>query len=430
MEPTNLIKDYSNFLSSRGKNKEVSPVRAYVSFPGVEKMISLAGGLPNPKTFPFKSITIELKDNSKLEITGSELETALNYSNSYGLAKLTSWIKQLQIRTHSLSTEKQWEVCVSTGSQSAIAMAMEVIFEEGDSIITEEPTYSGTLPIIRPMGLNIVGVEVDQFGMIPEKLESVLSNWDAKAYPFPKGIYLIPSGQNPSGSTMTTERKELIYQIASRYNLLILEDDPYYFLQFGQSTSGDGKLSKSFLSMDVDGRVLRFDSFSKILSSGIRIGFVTGNPFMIDKIQLQQQCYCLHPCGVSQTIAYKLLTSWGFEQWDKHIEMVQSFYKTKRDAFESAAKKHLTGLAEFVAPSAGMFFWIKLIGIQDTTIVAKKLRENDILMIPGISFSTKKSPSSYMRASFSTATEDNFDIALSKMAQVLKELIQQQQQQQ
>ncbi|KAF2072486.1 hypothetical protein CYY_006195 [Polysphondylium violaceum] len=430
MDMNNQIKDYSTFISKRGSLKKPSPIREIIQLVNLPGMISLGGGLPNNSTFPFKSLTVELKDGTSLELKGSDLDEALQYSASYGLVKLNKWLKDLQVRNHKLNAEtagKEWNLLISNGSQEAISMAIEVLCDDGDSIISEQPTYSGTLSILRPLQLNIVGIEIDQFGMIPSKLEDTLANWDHSKHKFPRVIYLIPTGQNPSGSTMNLERKKALYNICSKYNLLIFEDDPYYYLQFGElnDNSSDTKLDlgESLISMDVDGRVLRFDSFSKILSSGLRLGFVTGPQYLVEKIQFHEQSASLHASGLSQAVAQALLYRWGFENWDKHLLSIQNFYRQRRNTFISLIEKHLKGLVEYNAPTAGMFVWMKLNGVTDTkSLISEKAIEKKVLLVPGIAFYPDQTqPSPYVRASFSVATEEQMDEALKRLSSLIKD---------
>ncbi|KAM9969397.1 hypothetical protein ACTFIR_001232 [Dictyostelium discoideum] len=439
-EKSNIIKDYTYFLSKRGKLKEASPIRSLFQYSSLPGMISLGGGLPNASTFPFKSINIELKDGSKLEIEGSDLEEAFQYSPTPGLPRLQKALKDLQIRQHNLCSPdeagKEWNLIISNGSQESLANAFEVLIDDNDSIITENPTYSGTLSILKPLSLNICGIETDRYGMIPEKLQRLLSEWDHSKFKFPRVIYLIPCGQNPSGTTMNHQRKLDIYSICSKYNLLIIEDDPYYYLQFessenaaaGDSDDDDGascsslNLGKSFLSMDVDGRVLRFDSLSKILSSGLRIGFVTGNKQLLEKINFHQQSTTLHSSGLSQAVVLSLLNKWGVEKWNQHISFIQRFYLEKRNQMIESIDKHLKGLVEFNIPSAGMFIWFKLPVEDSKTLIFKNAVEKKILLVPGISFSTDSTkPSQFVRASYSTASKEQIDEAIKRFADLLNE---------
>ena len=182
-------------------------------------------------------------------------------------------------------------------------------------------------------------------------LSKILREWP-KDTPRPKILYTVPIGGNPTGISTTLERKKQIYALAQEFNLLILEDDPYYYLQF------DSKRISSYFSMDVDQRVLRFDSFSKILSAGARIGWVSGPKELIERIVLHGQASNLHPSGISQTFLFALLNQWGHSGFLQHTVSVSEFYKSKRDAFITSAERHLTGLCEWTVPSAGIFYYL------------------------------------------------------------------------
>ena len=198
----------------------------------------------------------------------------------------------------------------------------------------------------------------DQDGMRPDKLREVLADkWqpsEMEVLGAPKIMYINPTGANPTGTVLTPERRKEIYQIACDYNILILEDDPYFYMQFG-----DCKVP-SLLSMDTEGRVLRFDSFSKILSSGIRLGFVTGPKPLVNQIMLHMQVSVINAASLSQVVTNELLKQWGDDGLSDHVAKVAQFYEDRRDAMLAAADKHLTGLCEWSIPKSGMFLWIKV----------------------------------------------------------------------
>jgi kynurenine/2-aminoadipate aminotransferase len=422
------IKDYDYFLSPMAKRRKPSPIRALQPLVGIKGMISLGGGMPNTEYFPIKAVDVHLKDGSTIAIKGSDMTTALQYSPSYGLPELVEWLKGYQEKEHRppYGSREEWHVCVTNGSSDANSKAFDMLIQEGDYVFTENPTYSGALAGLRPLGCHLIGVETDGDGLKPSALKECLANWPATRRR-PKVLYIIPTGQNPSGSTLARERREEIYEIASRHNLLILEDDPYYHLQFPRSsnTSENSKSTAklpSFLSMDKDGRVIRFDSFSKIISSGFRIGWATGPAFLIERLQLHQQASTLHVSGLSQQVLLKLLKKWGDDGLQHHIRTVQEGYRKRRDDFLELADKHLRGLAEWHAPSAGMFVWFKVNGIRSTEqLIKERAVKQKVLLVPGVAFTPNEEPSPYVRASFSTASKDEMDEALKRFAELLRE---------
>jgi kynurenine/2-aminoadipate aminotransferase len=244
--------------------------------------------------------------------------------------------------------------------------------------------------------------------MDPHALEEILM---ASKY---KVMYTIPSAGNPSGATSTLERKKRIYQLAQKHQLLILEDDPYYYLQFDQRI-------QSYFSMDTDGRVLRFDSLSKTLSAGLRLGWVTGPKPLIERITYHQQSTNLHASGISQLIASCLLEKWGVDGFYAHIASICEFYKEKRNQFLELAQIHLAPVADWNPPSGGMFVWIRLKTIKDSKeLIASKAKEKKVLLLPGIEFFIPNSPpTNYVRASYSTASKEQMDLALQRLREVI-----------
>eukprot|EP00052_Salpingoeca_macrocollata_P017583 m.143443 g.143443 ORF g.143443 m.143443 type:complete len:260 (+) comp20433_c0_seq7:563-1342(+) len=232
----------------------------------------------------------------------------------------------------------------------------------------------------------------------------------------PKALYTVPTAGNPTGATLTAERRREVYQIAREHNILILEDDPYYFLSFS------GAKLPSFWSLDTDGRVLRFDSFSKIFSSGMRVGFVSGPEALVQRIILHGQTSTLHPSGPSQAIIAKILEQWGLQGFDAHCRSVQAFYKGQCDSFLEACNTHLSGLAEWNPHiSGGMFAWLKLLNIADSkALIAEHALQEKVLLVPGhVFFPPTAPPTPYVRASFSTAPAQQIQEALLRLRKLL-----------
>uniref|UniRef100_A0A4W3HC20 Kynurenine/alpha-aminoadipate aminotransferase, mitochondrial n=1 Tax=Callorhinchus milii TaxID=7868 RepID=A0A4W3HC20_CALMI len=377
-------------------------------------MISFAGGMPNPNTFPFQTANFSVTNGINITFNQDLMKRALQYSASQGVPELVSWMNELQKSLHKPPTidyspeHGQMAICVTTGSQEANSKMFEMLLGAGDSIILDAPTYSGTLAALIPLGCKILSISNDQHGMIPQSLLDVLSKWkpeDAKdpRCDIPRVLYTIPNGCNPTGASMTERRKREIYQIARKYDLLIIEDDPYYFLQFEQPWA------PSFLSMDVDGRVMRSDSFSKILSSGLRLGFLTGPKPLIDRIILHIQSSTLHTSTFTQPHVgtSAMLNYICFYFYHRVID----FYSKQREAMLSAAEKWLKDLAEWHVPSAGMFIWLRLKGVPDTyQLIMEKAMEKEVMFVPGRAFMVDSSaPSAYIRASFSISTPEEMD---------------------
>ncbi|XP_053559803.1 kynurenine/alpha-aminoadipate aminotransferase, mitochondrial isoform X2 [Bombina bombina] len=422
--------NYTRFITAVSAARQVSPIRAFTDLlmRSPPTVISLAGGVPNPETFPFKSASLTVSDGTTIEIGENLMKKALQYSATPGVPELVTWLKDLQKSLHNPPTltycpdKGQMELCVTTGSQEGLSKIFDMLVSPGDNVLLDAPTYSGTLAALKPLGCNLISVPSDQHGIIPQALKDVLSRWrpedatkpESKC---PKFLYTIPNGGNPTGASLTAERKTKIYQLAQEYDFLIIEDDPYYFLQYSKPWA------PSFLSLDIDGRVIRADSMSKILSSGLRIGFLTGPKPLIDRIILHMQASTLHTSTFTQIMISQLLNKWGIEGFLKHVESVIEFYRKQCDAMILSAEKWLTGLAEWHRPSAGMFLWLKINGVSDThQMIMLKAISKEVLLVPGSAFNIESSdPSSYVRAAFSLSSPEKIDQGFERLAALIME---------
>ena len=441
--------NYENYLSKRSKLRQPSAIRALQPLLSIPGMISLGGGMPNQETFPFRKITCEMLDGTIIDVCDEEtIDESFQYSPTQGIPRLVKQLEILQQKEHNNNSENS-RLCITTGSQDALGKAFDMLLDEDSSLIIEDPTYSGSLAYLKPMNCFLKGVKTDKHGMMPDELEHVLENWEHEniGKPKPKCIYIIPTGSNPTGATMPISRKQKIYEIAVKHDLLILEDDPYYYMQFNEDED-DGQNNtrvQSFYSIDDNaengGRVIRFDSFSKLISSGLRIGFVTGPTELIERIELHSQSTTLHTSGISQSIVasyFDYLKSWStngdgndnmneddkmYQGFLKHVGKICAFYKHRRDVFLKSADMHLTGLCEWNNPSAGMFVWIKVNNCNDTLkLVKEKALDAKVIFVPGESFFSNGDvePSNYVRAAYSTAGLDDMDEALKRFAAICK----------
>ncbi|XP_026168906.1 kynurenine/alpha-aminoadipate aminotransferase, mitochondrial [Mastacembelus armatus] len=424
--------NYARFLTAVSAARKPSVIRTLSELQqrSPPSLISLAGGMPNPDTFPFQSASIKLKNGDMLTFDETVMKRALQYSASRGIPELLTWMKNLQKNLHNPPTASyspengQMDMCVTTGSQEGLCMVIQMLVSHGDNVILHTPTYSGTLAALQPLGCNLISVRSDQHGIIPAALKEVLSRWDPlevhkPGSTAPKILYTVPNGGNPTGASMTAQRKKEVYELARQYDMLIIEDDPYYFLQF------DKPWAPTFLSIDVDGRVIRMDSFSKILSSGLRIGFVTGPKPLVDQIVLHIQVSTMHASTFTQLMVSHLLHSWGQDGFLQHTDRVVEFYRQQRDAMIRSANKWLKDVAEWHTPSAGMFLWIKIKGVADTQqLIMEKALEKEVLLVPGGVFMINSSdPCPCVRAAFSLSTPEQIDEAFRRLASLIKEAL-------
>ncbi|KAJ3021667.1 hypothetical protein HKX48_008046 [Thoreauomyces humboldtii] len=410
--------DYSNFFTRRSASRQPSAIRALQPMLAIPGMISLGGGNPNTETFPFQDLTFTLKEaagGGSITIPTAKLQAALQYSPTNGIPEFVAWLKDLQSTMHSPPYES-YEICVGNGSQDVLTKTFEMLLEEGDTLLIEAPAYVGSLAFLKPLGAKFAELPVDAQGLDPDVLERTLRDWPSGS-PRPKVLYTVPVGGNPTGTSTPASRKQKVYDVCTKYDVLILEDDPYYYLQFDTTHR-----PKTYFSIDKDQRVLRFDSLSKIFSAGMRLGWVTGPKELVSRIALHAQTTLLHPSGLSQCVALALLEQWGKDGFLAHTDRVAAFYRAKRDAFIEAAEKRLAGVAEWVVPDAGMFVWLKLLGIKDSSnLIKTKAVEKKVLLVPGFEFFPNERTTPYVRASYSLATAEQMDEALKRLGELVRE---------
>jgi len=294
--------------------------------------------------------------------------------------------------------------------------------DPGNPVLIERPVYAGVIPMFESLRCDTIEVETYSKGISSLSLHKILENWPSSK-PKPKILYTVPYGCNPTGATTSLARRKEILDLARKHNIIILEDDPYYFMYFGT-----GPRIPSYLMLEAQtgnrtvGRVLRFDSFSKVLSAGIRIGFVTGPAPLLDAIDRHTAIANLQSSSFSQAVILTLLRSWGRQGFLSHAHKVAEFYRAKRDVFEAAMRRHLFDIAEWNTPEAGMFFWFRLLLGEDgdsASVIQTKAFEAGVLALPGTVFLPSGARSAYVRASFSLLEEGQVNEALRRLRVVL-----------
>lgn len=358
-------------------------------------LISLGGGLPSSELFPFAQLrmrvpsvphfsekeTVDLGQDisiGKYDVRDQEgiydLSIALNYGQSTGSAQMMRFLTE-HTEIVCKPPYADWRVCQTIGSTGALEQALRMFCDKdrGDSVLTEDFSFSTALETMAPLGVKVFGSKVDDEGLIPEAMDELLSSWDEmkRGGRKPHLLYTVPSGQNPTGATQGLERRQALYRVAQKHDLFVIEDEPYYFLQMQPYTGRNqpdapqpatvddfvSSLIPSLLSMDVDGRVMRMDSFSKVLVPGSRHGWITASEQIVERYQRHAEVASQGPNGFSQIILYKLLDeTWGHQGYLKWLMNLRMEYTKKRDSLLAACEDHLpSGLVSWTPPAAGMF---------------------------------------------------------------------------
>ena len=304
-----------------------------------------------------------------------DLAVALNYGYAAGSPQLLRFVTEHMELIHDPPYD-EWASCLTCSTTSGIEILFRMLCNRGEWILAEEYTYSGTLEGVKPLGLHVQGVKMDEDGLLPDDLEFILQTWDPARGPKPFVLYTIPSGQNPTGITQTIERRKAVYHVAQRHDLCIIEDDPYYLLQLGDDMCHVGmdwpaqkapaeyvrSLTPSYLSLDVSGRVLRLDTMSKILAPGLRCGWLTGCFELVSKFLNHTEFSTVAPSGPAQVMLHKLLDeTWGHLGFIRWLSYLSQEYRQRRDVMIGACIRHLPPeICSWSKPGTGMFLWIRV----------------------------------------------------------------------
>lgn len=440
----NPITDYTSFYSNLAKRLRPSAIRSLYPLASRPGMLSLFAGLPNPNVFPINHIAFRTTNGSTIEFTDNELRESMQYGPTQGSALLIEQWKSILLRAHQpLHDHNDLTVMVGHGSQDLCCKTIDCYCAAGDNVIIDTYSYPGAVQHFQTVGVNLIGIDNDQNGMITshlrDKLHTIYSGGQTV-----KAMYLIPTGSNPTGVTISHQRRLEIYSLASQYNILIFEDDPYYYLSFGSITalSNSSEFIRpvavpSFFSMDCDGRVIRFDSMSKILSAGLRIGFAVAPSAMIKPVMMMQSNTNLFAAGPSQIMIQSLLTQMGYDGFNCHVDRVALFYARRRDILYKFVRQYLIipKLITVDIPIAGMFLWMKInpmalhingeLTFDSYDLIIKEALAVNVLMTPGKGFHYQlDAVTDYVRASFSLIPESQMEEAVKRFGRLLLNRIQ------
>jgi len=364
--------------------------------------ISFAGGLPDPKLFPAQ----EMK-NVANKILEENSGVALQYGLTLGRVSLREKITGLMAREGVNASVDN--IMITTGSQQGLTLSTMVFLNPGDVVITENPSYLGALAAFDPYETKYIGVSGDKHGMHMCELENVI-----KSTANVKMIYVIPNFQNPTGRTWSLEKRKQLMEIANKYNLIILEDNAYGEIRF------EGDRIPSIKSLDTEGRVIHLGSFSKILSPGLRVGWVCADKELIPKFELVKYGCDLQSAEMAQMQVDEFLANYDL---DEHIAKINKVYKRRRDLMLEVIEKEFPKEAEYYYPEGGMFVWVELPEHINTRKLLEKAVERKVAFVPGGSFYPQGDCERSMRLNFSTMEDDKIVSGMKILAELIKESI-------
>jgi 2-aminoadipate transaminase len=387
-----------------------SVIRELLKLTEQPDIISFAGGLPAPEVFPIEKFREAC--NEVLNTLGPQ---SLQYGTTEGYQPLREMIARHTARYGIEITADN--ILITSGSQQALDFIGRLFINNGDHIVVESPTYLGALQAWRAYGANYVSVRSDEHGMIVDELEAALRAG-------PKFIYVLPNFQNPSGSTLTLERRLKLVELADKYGVPIVEDDPYGQLRY----SGDHL--PSVVSLDSEyrgpnggcysGNVIYLSTFSKLLAPGIRLAWMIAPPEVIRKLVMAKQAADLHTATFNQYVAYEVAKG-GF--LDEHIKVIRATYKERRDVMLETMDELWPSQAQWTRPDGGMFLWGILPAGMDSAEVLKEAIARKVAFVPGGPFHPNGGGENTMRINFSYSSPETIREGITRLGFLLKELL-------
>lgn len=393
--------DYT--FSDKISSLQPSAIREILKATADPAIIPLAAGNPAPDAFPaeeVRTISADILTNHPID--------ALQYGVSEGYQPLRDAIWSWMQKRESIGKALD-DILIVSGATQVMDLVTKVLCNEGDTVICEEPSFIGSLNCFRSYGCKLKGVPVEADGMNVDVLEEVL-----KTTPNAKFIYTIPNFQNPSGATMSLEKRQRLYALAKQYHVMVLEDNPYGELRVA------GVSIPTIKSMDTEGIVIYAGSFSKILSPGLRVAFCIGPKPVLAKMTVGKQASDVHTPMLNQMIVHQWLTQYDV---DAHIEKIRSIYRKKLNWICSCIDQNLGDFVTYVRPEGGLFIWCKLPEDVDMLSFCKRAVEKKVAVVPGNAFLMEDTEAChYIRLNFSTPSDAAIAEGLARLGEVAAEI--------
>ncbi|HAF31003.1 MAG TPA: aminotransferase [Bacteroidales bacterium] len=401
-----MISDLEQIYSISIKGMKKSAIRELLKLTQRPEIISFAGGLPAPESFPIE----QLKEIS-CEVLENDGPAALQYGATEGVTELRQTLVDRYI-AQGLKIELK-NLVITTSSQQGLDLLSKIFINRGDKVICGLPSYLGGLGAFNSYGAEMIGIKFDDKGMRADILEEKLVNLKSQGIK-PKFIYIIPDFQNPAGITMPESRRLEIIAIAKKYDVLIVEDSPYREVRF------EGKAQKTIFELDNTGHVILLGTFSKIFVPGFRIGWVVADEKIIDKFVTAKQSTDLCTPTLNQKIAHKYIEKGYF---DENLKAIISQYREKRDNMLKAFREYMPDGVKWTEPEGGLFLFMTLPEHMDAEVLFKKAIENNVAFVLGSVFHCDGSGKNTMRINFSFMPKDKTTEGVKRLAKAIKEMM-------
>lgn len=388
-----------NFADRMSKVK-ASEIRELLALTAKPEIISFAGGLPAPELFPVEqmeaAIDAVMKENGR---------AALQYGTTEGAPRLREQIAERLLAKNGIHTDIK-NILTTAGSQQGLDFAARLFVNPGDVVIMESPSYLGAINAFIPSQPKFVEIPTDENGMIMEELEKVLATT-----PNVKMIYVIPDFQNPSGRTWPLERRKKFMEIISKYEIPVIEDNPYGELRY------KGEYQPALKSMDEKGLVIYLGTFSKILAPGLRLGWIVANDEYINKFNLIAQAAVLQTSTFNIAVVAKYIDMFDL---DAHVDVIRETYKHRCTLMVDSMKKYFPDGISFTDPDGGLFTWAELPDYIDTKEMASQALDEKVAYVPGASFFPNGGNNHCMRLNYSCMPDDRIIEGIKRLGNVIK----------
>jgi 2-aminoadipate transaminase len=401
----NKLRDLSGKFSAATRALRPSEVREILALTENRKVLSLAGGLPGPEVFPKEDLARIA--SRVIEELG---DSALQYSPTLGVMSFREAVADF-VRSKGVKVLSDDRVAVTTGSQEAIYLLAMTLINPKDAIIVESPTYLAALNVFRYYGAEFVSVPIDENGMKTELLEDKIKEAKSKGLNV-KLVYTVATCHNPTGVIMPDDRRKELLEVASKYDLLVIEDDPYSFFVF------DDVPFTPLKTLDSEGRVIYLGTFSKILAPGLRLGYMVADRQITRMVELAKQMVDLHSSTLSQYIALYALKEGVVE---KTIQKARLVYREKRDIMIESLEEYMPEGSHWFKPRGGLFAFIYLPDGVDTTDMLPMAIEKGVAYVPGRNFFSDGSGVNAMRINFSYLPPDKLREGIRLIAETAKD---------
>ncbi|MBI6871295.1 PLP-dependent aminotransferase family protein [Clostridium aciditolerans] len=391
---------FAKRLSSDGCSEADKVIAMIMKLTEMPEVISFAGGLPDGELFPIeemKKVTQKLLDEDG--------HNALQYSSTHGIKELREIIAE-QIMAEAGVDITADNIMITCGSQQALEFSGRIFLDEGDVVICESPSYLGAITAFQAYGPKFVEVKMDNEGMVMEELEEALKN-----NPNAKFIYTVPDFQNPTGITLPVERRKKMVELAQKYDVLILEDNPYRNLIF------EGDRLPAIKSFDTDDRVIYHGTFSKVFCPGLRIGWVCTSKEFLDQYLLVKQSVDLQTNTMSQKETALYMKMYDLKE---NVNKIAAVYRRRRDLMLKTIQEEFPSNCSFTHPNGGLFLWVTLPENLDASDVLKKAMEMRVGFVPGIAFYPNGNCRNNFRLNFSSMKDDQIVEGIKRLGEVLK----------